>query len=191
MWQGPREYYSLMEVVNLLLLEERQFTGCPPFTIDITKQYIASIETEKGTIVIQLYPDKAPVTVNSFVFLSMNGYFDGITFHRVVKGYLAQSGDPSGTGYGGPGYSFINEIDTTLKYNKAGVVGMANIGPDTNGSQFFITLSPLPTLDGSYTIFGQVIQGLDIVQSLSERDSSQGIPLSPGDKILHVTVEVK
>jgi len=191
MWQGPRDYNSLKDVTNLLLLEKRQFTGCPPFTVDITKQYIASIETEKGTIVIQLYPDKAPLAVNNFVFLANNGYFDGITFHRVVKGYLAQSGDPSGTGYGGPGYAFINEIDPTLKFDKAGLVGMANVGPDTNGSQFFITLTSMPKLDGKYTIFGQVIQGLSVVQALSERDPSQGIPLTPGDKILHVTVEEK
>lgn len=191
MYQGPRDYNSLKDVIRLLLLEKRQYTGCPPFTIDTTKQYIANITTEKGTIIVQLYPDKAPLAVNSFVFLVGTGYFDGITFHRVIKGYLAQSGDPSGTGYGGPGYAFINEIDPQLKFDKAGVVGMANAGSDTNGSQFFITLTPMPNLDGDFTIFGQVIQGLDVVQSLTERDASQGVPLTPGDKILHVTVEVR
>lgn len=190
-WQGPWDYYSFKDVVNLLLLEKRQFTGCPPFTIDITKQYIASIETEKGTITIQLYPDKAPFAVNSYVFLADNGYFDGITFHRVIKGYLAQSGDPSGTGYGGPGYAFVNEIDPNLKFDKPGVVGMANAGPDTNGSQFFITLTSMPNLDGDYTIFGQVIQGMEVARALTERDPSQGIPNFPGDKILHVSIEVR
>lgn len=191
MYQGPREYTSLKDVIKLMLLEERQVTGCPPFTIDTTKQYIATILTEKGTIIIQLFPDKAPYAVNSFVFLANRGYFDGITFHRVVKGYLAQTGDPSGTGYGGPGYTFPNEIDDSLNYDTAGVVGMANAGPDTNGSQFFITLTAMPDLNGSYTVFGQVIQGMEVVRILSERDQSLGTPLSEGDNIISVTVEVK
>jgi cyclophilin family peptidyl-prolyl cis-trans isomerase/protein-disulfide isomerase len=191
MYQGPREYASLKDVIKLLLLEERQISGCPPFNIDVTKQYLATINTEKGQIIIQLYPDKAPLTVNSFVYLAEHGYFDGITFHRVVKGYLAQTGDPSGTGYGGPGYTFPNEIDDSLQYDAPGVVGMANAGPDTNGSQFFITLIPMPDLNGSYTIFGKVIRGIEVVQSLSERDLSQGAPLSEGDKILNITIEVK
>ncbi len=191
MYQGPREYTSLKDVIKLMLLEDRQVTGCPPFTIDVSKQYIATILTEKGAILIQLYPDKAPYTVNSFVFLANRGYFDGITFHRVIKGYLAQTGDPSGTGYGGPGYTFPNEIDDTIMFNASGMVGMANAGPDTNGSQFFITLIPMPDLNGSYTIFGQVIQGLEVVKNLSERDQSLGTPLSDGDKIISVTVEEK
>ncbi len=157
----------------------------------VSKQYIATILTEKGAILIQLYPDKAPYAVNSFVFLANRGYFDGITFHRVIKGYLAQTGDPSGTGYGGPGYTFPNEIDDTLMFDAAGMVGMANAGPDTNGSQFFITLTAMPDLNGSYTIFGQVIQGLEVVKNLSERDQSLGTPLSDGDKIISVTVEEK
>jgi cyclophilin family peptidyl-prolyl cis-trans isomerase/protein-disulfide isomerase len=191
MYQGPREYTSLKDVIKLTLLENRQVTGCPPFLIDKTKQYIATILTEKGAIVIELFPDKAPYAVNSFVFLARHGFFDGITFHRVVKGYLAQTGDPSGTGYGGPGYAFPNEIDDSLQYDAAGVVGMANAGPDTNGSQFFITLKAMPDLNGSYTIFGRVIQGMEVVSSLSERDLSLGTPLSEGDKILTVTVEEK
>jgi cyclophilin family peptidyl-prolyl cis-trans isomerase/protein-disulfide isomerase len=190
MYQGPREYTSLKDVINLMLLEDRQIIGCPPFTIDITKQYIASIETEKGTILIQLYADKAPLAVNSFVFLAENGFYNGITFHRVVKGYLVQTGDPSGTGYGGPGFTFPNEISESLSFDDPGVVGLANAGPDTNGSQFFITMKAMPDLNGDYTIFGQVIQGMDVVRSLSERDPSQGIPFGDGDKIFHVTVEV-
>ena len=191
MYQGPREYTSLKDVIKLMLLEERQVTGCPPFTIMAAKQYIATILTEKGAIVIQLFPDRAPYAVNSFVFLANRGYFNGITFHRVIKGYLAQTGDPSGTGYGGPGYTFPNEIVDTLLFDTAGMVGMANAGPDTNGSQFFITLTAMPDLNGSYTIFGEVIQGLDVVKNLSERDQSLGIPLSDGDKIISVTVEEK
>jgi len=191
MYQGPREYASLKDVIKLLLLEKRQVTGCPPFTIDVTKQYIATIVTEKGDIVIQLYPDKAPMTVNSFVFLAERGFFDGITFHRVVKGVLAQTGDPSGTGYGGPGYAFPNEIDDSLKYDAPGVVGMANAGADTNGSQFFITMIAMPDLNGSYSIFGKVIRGMEVVRSLSERDLSLGLPVKEGDKILTITIEVK
>lgn len=191
MYQGPREYNSLKDVIKLTLLENRQIIGCPPFTIDTTKQYIATLITEKGQIVIQLYPDKAPFAVNSFVYLADRGYFDGITFHRVLKGYLAQSGDPSGTGYGGPGYAFPNEIDDSLQYDSAGVVGMANAGPDTNGSQFFITMIAIPSLNGSYTILGKVIRGMEVVHALSERDASLGTPLSDGDKIITVTVEEK
>lgn len=191
MYQGPREYASLKDVIKLLLLEERQVTGCPPFTIDTTKQYIATIVTEKGNIVIQLYPDKAPMTVNSFIYLARRGYFDGITFHRVLKGILAQTGDPSGTGYGGPGYAFPNEIDDSLQYDTAGVVGMANAGADTNGSQFFITMIAMPDLNGSYSIFGKVIRGMEVVRSLSERDLSLGTPLTEGDRILTITIEEK
>ena len=115
---------------------------------------------------IQLYADQAPLAVNSFVFLAKQGWFDGVTFHRVIPGFVAQTGDPSGTGKGGPGYFFKNEV-SDLRYDKPGVVGMANSGPDTNGSQFFITYAPQPSLDGSYTIFGQVIQGMDVVENLT------------------------
>jgi cyclophilin family peptidyl-prolyl cis-trans isomerase/protein-disulfide isomerase len=191
MYQGPREYASLKDVIKLMLLEQRQVTGCPAFAIDITKQYIATILTDRGTIVIQLYPDKAPYAVNSFVFLARRGFYDEITFHRVVKGYLVQTGDPSGTGYGGPGYTFPNEVDKALKYDAAGMVGMANAGPDTNGSQFFITLTAMPDLTGSYTIFGRVIQGLDVVRMLSERDQSLGIPPTDGDNLISITIEEK
>ena len=146
---------------------------------------------EKGDIQIQLYADKAPLAVNSFVFLARNGWFDGVTFHRVIPGYLAQTGDPSGTGLGGPGYYFKNEISADLKYDKPGVVGMANSGPDTNGSQFFITYAPAPNLDRGYTIFGQVLKGMDVVESLTSRDPSQNANLPQGDKIINVTIEEK
>lgn len=188
MWQGPREYQSLRDVIALLLLENRQVTGCPPYTIDRSKQYLATITTDKGTIIIQLFADKAPLAVNSFIFLAKRGYYDGNSFHRVVDGYLAQTGDPSGTGYGGPGYSFPLEIDPGLSFNQPGMVGLANAGPDTNGSQFFITLRALLDLDGKYTIFGQVIQGLDVVQNLTARDTSNTSSISSGDQILQVTI---
>jgi len=184
------EFFNLSAVVALTLLEDEQFTQCPPMTIDQSKQYVATIKTEKGDIKIELFPDKAPLTVNSFVFLAENGWFDNVTFHRVIPGFVAQTGDRTGTGFGGPGYYFINEI-SELKFDQAGVVGMANSGADSNGSQFFITLAPTPNLDGSYTIFGQVIEGMDVLNSLTERDPSQNANLPPGDKIIAVTIEVK
>jgi cyclophilin family peptidyl-prolyl cis-trans isomerase len=182
---------NISTVIRLTLLEDRQFTQCPPMTIDVTKQYLATLHTEKGDIVIELYADKAPLAVNSFIFLARNGWFDGITFHRVIPGFAAQAGDPSGTGYGTPGYAFKNEISSDLKFNGPGVVGMANVGADSNGSQFFITYSAQPTLDGRDTIFGKVIQGMDVATSLTPRDPTQSADLPPGDKILSVSIEEK
>ncbi len=182
---------NISSVIKLTLLEDRQFTQCPPMTIDPTKQYIATLHTDKGDIVIELAADKAPLAVNSFVFLARNGWFDNITFHRVVPGFVAQAGDPSGTGYGTPGYAFKNEISPNLNFDAPGVVGMANAGADSNGSQFFITYSAQPTLDGKYTVFGHVIQGMDVATSLTPRDPSQSGDLPPGDKILSVTIEEK
>lgn len=182
---------NISTVIRLTMLEDRQFTQCPSMAIDVTKQYLATLHTEKGDIVIELYADKAPLAVNSFIFLARNGWFDGVTFHRVVSGFVAQAGDPSGTGYGTPGYAFKNEISSDLKFDGPGVVGMANAGADSNGSQFFITYSAQPTLDGKYTIFGKVIQGMDVATSLTPRDPSQSADLPPGDKILSVTIEEK
>ncbi len=187
----PLNYYNIATIIRLELLAYDQFTECPPMTIDTSKQYVATLHTEKGDIVIELYADKAPITVNSFVFLAQHGWFDGVTFHRVVSGQLAQAGDPSGTGYGTPGYAFKNETSNGLTFDGPGVVGMANSGADSNGSQFFITETALPTLNGDYTIFGHVIQGMDIVNNLTPRDPTQSGELPPGDKILSVTIEVK
>jgi cyclophilin family peptidyl-prolyl cis-trans isomerase len=184
------DYWNLSAVIKLTQIEDRQFTECPPMTINQAKQYTATIKTEKGNIIIELYADKAPLAVNSFIFLAKNGWFDGITFHRVISGFVAQTGDPTGTGFGGPGYSFKNEI-SDLKFDQAGVVGMANAGVDTNGSQFFITFAPAPNLDGNYTIFGQVISGMDVLTSLTPRDPSQNTDLPPGDKIITITIEEK
>ena len=165
--------------------------AAPPTVIDVNKTYLAHITTEKGEIVIQLFADEAPLAVNSFVFLARQGWFDGITFHQVLPGEIAQTGDPSGTGYGGPGYAFRNEINADLNFDRAGMVGMSNAGSDSNGSQFFITLASQPDLDGKYTVFGQVVQGLDVVQELTPRDPSQGSLLPDGDKIISVTIEEK
>jgi cyclophilin family peptidyl-prolyl cis-trans isomerase len=187
----PMNIGNLSSVVLLTMLEDRQFTQCPTMTINPTKQYLATLHTEKGDIVIELYADKAPIAVNSFIFLAKNGWFDNVTFHRVIPGFVAQTGDPSGTGYGTPGYAFKNEISPDLKFDGPGVVGMANAGADSNGSQFFITYAAQPTLDGGYTIFGHVIQGMDVATSLTPRDPSQGTDLPPGDKILSITIEEK
>lgn len=182
------DYSSVNDVVSLIALGAEQFKSCPSFSIDPSKQYLATLHTEKGDIVIQLYADKAPLAVNSFVFLAQQDWFNGVTFHRVIPGFVAQTGDPSGTGKGGPGYFFKNEV-SDLRYDKPGMVGMANSGPDTNGSQFFITYGPEPSLDGSYTVFGQVIKGMDVVENLTPRDPSQSGVLAPGDKILGVTIQ--
>ena len=162
----------------------------PPMRIDATKQYFATFKLAKGgEFVIQLYPDKAPITVNSFVFLSCKGYFDGVTFHRVLEGFMAQGGDPTGSGMGGPGYFFVNE-NSDLTFDKEGVVAMANAGPDTNGSQFFITFGPADFLNGGYTIFGQVIEGMDVVNGITRRDPEQN-PSFEGDAMESVTITVK
>jgi len=184
------DYRNLSDTISLLELGRKQFSECPPFSIDRSKQYIATIKTEKGDIVIELYPNKAPLTVNSFVFLASQGWFDGVTFHRVIPGFVAQTGDPSGTGRGNPGYFFANERSDLL-FNQPGRVAMENAGPDTNGSQFFITFTPQPHLDGQYTIFGQVISGLEVAELLTPRDPDQAILEPPGDKIITVTIEKK
>jgi peptidylprolyl isomerase len=167
-----------------------QYSSAPAMTIDKNKQYFATVKMAKGgEFVIQLYPDKAPITVNSFVFLARQGFFNGVTFHRVLEGFMAQGGDPTGTGGGGPGYSFVNE-DSDLKFDKAGVVAMANAGRDTNGSQFFITFGPQEQLNGDYTIFGQVTSGMDVVNGLKRRDPQQN-PTFPGDAIESITITEK
>jgi len=163
------------------------YAHAPTMSIDVTKQYIATFKMAKGgQFVIELFAARAPVTVNNFVFLARNGFYDGVTFHRVIDGFMAQGGDPTGTGAGGPGY-FIDNEDNGLLFDKAGVVAMANSGRNRNGSQFFITFGPQPNLNGGYTIFGQVTSGMDVVNGLTRRDPTQN-PTFPGDKIQSVTI---
>ena len=167
----------------------KQYDAYPPMTIDAAKQYFATVRMEKGgEFRIQLFPDKAPKTVNSFVFLARDGFYDGVTFHRVLEGFMAQGGDPTGTGTGGPGYQFEYEPND-LTFDKAGVVAMANegAGTPTNGSQFFITFGPADFLNGGYTIFGQIIEGMDIVDEITRRDPDQN-PSFTGDVI--ETIEI-
>ena len=188
-YSGSLDPASLTILIEATLMEKQQYEDCPPMTIDQTKEYIATIETEKGDITIELYAEEAPLAVNSFIFLAQDGWYDNVTFHRVVPGFVAQAGDPSGTGMGGPGYVFDNEVSPDLKFDQPGVLGMANSGPGTNGSQFFITHTSVPHLDGSYTIFGRVISGMDVVESLTPRDPSQSSDLPLGDMILSIKIE--
>jgi cyclophilin family peptidyl-prolyl cis-trans isomerase len=168
-------------------VEKKTFNEAPPMTIDLTKKYTATVKMAKGgEFTIQLYPDKAPITVNSFVFLAREKYYDGTTFHRVLEGFMAQGGDPTGSGGGNPGYEFVNE-DSDLRFDKAGVVAMANAGRDTNGSQFFITFVPTPQLDGGYTIFGQVTSGMEVVNNITRRDPQMN-PDFTGDVIESITI---
>ena len=186
---GPRDYNSLNDILQLLLLGKRQFASCPPLTVQANQQYLVTLHTEKGDVVIQLYPDKAPITVNSFLFLAHNGWYDNITFHRVIPDLFAQTGDPSGTGKGNPGYYIITEIDPSLKFLGPGMVAMVNSGPDTSGSQFFITYGAATQYDGQYTIFGQVLRGMEVVESLTPRDAQHGVNTPPGDKLMSITIE--
>ena len=185
---GPRDYGSLESIVELLMMDDQMYTECPPMVIDPLKQYTATLHTDKGDITIELYPEAAPLAVNNFVFLSNEGWYDNVIFHRVIPGFVAQAGDPTGTGLGGPGYAFKNEVSEELSFDRAGVLGMANAGPDTNGSQFYITLAPATHLDGGYTIFGQVIEGMEVVEDLTPRDPQQGGNLPLADRILGVTI---
>ena len=159
----------------------------PALVIDPAKSYQATIVTEKGNIVAELHADRVPTTVNNFVFLAREGFFDNTTFHRVIPGFMAQAGDPLGTGTGGPGYTFNDEFDQTLRHDGAGVLSMANRGPNTNGSQFFITYEATPWLDGRHAVFGRVIEGFDILESLTPRDPSTN-PGFEGDTILSILV---
>jgi cyclophilin family peptidyl-prolyl cis-trans isomerase len=188
-YNGPNDFYSLEAIAKMIQLEDQHFTICPPMTIDQTKSYTATIETENGDIVLELFPDVAPIAVNSFIFLAENGWYDGVTFHRVLPGFVAQGGDPTGTGFGGPGYAYDLEISEEVTFDQEGLLSMANSGPGSNGSQFFITYDALPDLDGRFTIFGRVTSGMEVVNQITPRDPSQSPNLPPGDLILGVTIE--
>ena len=157
-------------------------------SLDLAKNYQAVLKTEKGNVRLELYDDKAPVTVNNFVLLSRQGYYDGVTFHRVIPGFMAQTGDPTATGTGGPGYRFEDEFDPALRHDSEGIVSMANAGSNTNGSQFFITYTPLPYLDDQHAVFGKVIEGMDVVSALTPRDPSEDPNAPPGDRILAIEI---
>jgi cyclophilin family peptidyl-prolyl cis-trans isomerase len=164
-----------------------QYSAAPPMTIDVNKKYFATFKLAKGgEFRVELFPDKAPVTVNNFVFLARDGFYNGTTFHRVLDGFMAQGGDPTGTGMGGPGYQFEDEF-SDLAFDKPGLLAMANSGPNTNGSQFFITYAPTPHLNNLHTIFGEVVEGMDVVDGLTRRDPDQS-PDFTGDAIESITI---
>jgi cyclophilin family peptidyl-prolyl cis-trans isomerase len=167
----------------------QHYDAAPPMTIDVNKKYLATFKMAKGgEFVVELFDDQAPKTVNNFVFLAREGFYNGTTFHRVLDDFMAQGGDPTGTGTGGPGYKFEYE-GNDLTFDKPGVVAMANEGAatPTNGSQFFITFVPYPSLNGGYTIFGQVIEGMDVVNGITRRDPQQN-PTFEGDAIETITI---
>jgi len=158
----------------------KQWKFPPQMEIDPEKSYTVAMETNKGKIVIQLYPQHAPMTVNNFVFLIRQGFYDGVSFHRVIPNFVVQGGDPTGTGAGGPGYRFQDELANNPLKHETGVLSMANAGPNTNGSQFFITHSPQPHLNGKHTVFGKVTDGMDVVNAIKA-----------GDRMVKVTVDEK
>jgi len=166
-----------------------QWAQPPAMTIDPTRHYTAVFKTEKGDIKVELFADKVPNTVNNFVFLARQGFYDNTTFHRVIRDFMAQGGDPTGTGRGGPGYRFADEFHPALKHDSAGILSMANAGPNTNGSQFFITFGPTPHLDGKHTVFGKVVAGMDVLRSIRLREP-QTDP-RPGDRIETIVIEEK
>jgi peptidyl-prolyl cis-trans isomerase B (cyclophilin B) len=166
----------------------QQYASPPAMTINPENRYIATFQTERGDIVVELFADRAPQTVNNFVFLARNGFYDDTTFHRVLDSFMAQGGDPTGTGSGGPGYRFADEFHPELRHDKPGILSMANAGPNTNGSQFFLTHVPTPHLDDRHAVFGEVIGGLDVLMSLRTRDPSRN-PSFEGDALRTIVIE--
>ena len=167
-------------------MPSKQWSKPPAMEIDPKKTYTALFHTDKGDIKIQLFADKTPKTVNNFVFLARQGFYDGTIFHRVIKDFMTQGGDPTGTGRGGPGYDFTDEFHPSLKHDKPGILSMANAGPNTNGSQFFITHVPTPWLDRKHSVFGEVKSGMDVVLSIPPRDP--GRPEYPGVKLQSIDI---
>jgi peptidyl-prolyl cis-trans isomerase B (cyclophilin B) len=161
-------------------MSNKQWGGPPPMTIDPRKRYRVVIKTDKGTITLELYPQHAPKTVNNFVFLAKEGFYNGIRFHRVIDNFVIQGGDPTGTGRGGPGYKFEDETKGNPLTHETGSLSMANAGPDTNGSQFFITHSPQPHLDGRHTVFGKVVEGQEVVNAIRQGDPMIDVAIAEG-----------
>ncbi len=151
-------------------MAQKQWNSVPAMQIDTKKSYHATIETNRGDIELEFYPQHAPRTVNNFVFLAREGYYDGVMFHRVIDDFMIQGGDPTGTGRGGPGYKFGDELHSNPLKHETGVISMANAGPNTNGSQFFVTHSPQPHLDGRHTVFGKVTAGMEVVNAIRQGD---------------------
>ena len=168
----------LIVVIATIPEKPKTYSAPPPMTIDTSKQYTATIETEKGNLVLELFAGDVPMTVNNFVFLASDGFYDGLTFHRVVPGFVVQGGCPISDGTGGPGYRFDDEI--TEHTHVAGALSMANSGANTNGSQFFITYAPQHHLNGDHSVFGQLVEGMDVLETIEQ-----------GDVMIRITVEEK
>ncbi len=169
------------------MANSQRFSKAPEMALDPAKDYFATFHTDRGTIRVKLYAQEAPVTVNNFVFLARQGFYDGTTFHRVIKGFMAQGGDPTGTGTGGPGYKIRDEFHPKRRHDRPGILSMANAGANTGGSQFFITHGATPHLDNRHAVFGEVVEGMENVLKLRERDP-QG-DRQPGDTIQRIEIE--
>ena len=183
-WSGQRTLAAVSP-----LLRNNIYLSPPPNALDDGTQYEATIVTSDGSMTFELFADEAPLAVNNFVSLSRDGFYDGLTFHRVLEGFMAQGGDPTGVGTGSPGYRFEDEVDPNLIFDSRGILAMANSGPDTNGSQFFITFVPTPHLDGNYTIFGKLIQGDTVLSAINLRDPAN--PDNKGQEILEIQIQEK
>ena len=182
---------NLEAAFRLELLSQRMYESPPEMNIDPEAAYLVHIQLNIGELVLQLFPKSAPRTVNSFIFLAENGWFNGNAFHQVAPGKFVQTGDPTGTGLGRPGYFLPDEIDGDLNFNQSGIAALTSTGPNTNGSQFFITLSALPELNGTRTIFGRVVKGLDLLLDLESRDSLEELLTPPQAYIESIRIEVK
>lgn len=165
----------------------KKYDRQPEMALDSNKDYYAVLHTDKGAIKIKLFAQEAPITVNNFVFLARDGYYDGTTFHRVIRNFMVQGGDPTGSGMGGPGYKIKDEFHPKLRHSKPGILSMANAGANTGGSQFFITHTPTPHLDNRHAVFGEVVEGMDVVNAIRERDPQRDS--RPGDKIERVEIQ--
>ncbi len=188
MYQDWVDLSSLVSMIEYYKLPDRAFSECPEMTIDPDKRYTATFTTNYGEVVFELYPQTAPMAVNNFIFLANQKWYDNTTFFRVVPGFLVQGGDPSGSGNGRPGYLFTNEVTPDLRFDQAGMLAMANYGEGTNGSQFFITYTAIPEFDGKYTIFGKVIEGMEVLRSLRPRNPEYDTVLLPADLLISVTI---
>ncbi|MDY0125424.1 MAG: peptidylprolyl isomerase, partial [Anaerolineaceae bacterium] len=182
----------LSNFIEVMKAEKDMITECPPFVINLDKEYTATITTEKGDLVLELYPEQAPLAVNSFVYLAQEGFYDGVTFHRVYHDFMAQTGDPTGTGWSGAGYQYREEIVPDLTFDEAYMVGVARGQAEgSSGSQFFITYVPYPSLNGGYTVFGKLVEGIEVFEQITERDADNNPDAPEGDEIISITITEK
>ena len=187
LYQGDRSDSYLIGLALFLNYNGPVYDAPPPMAIDPEQPYFATFDTTKGQFCVELFAEQVPLVVNNFVFLAGEGFYDGIPFHRVLPDFVAQTGDPTGGGFGGPGYRFADEFHPDLKHDGPKLLSMANAGPNTNGSQFFITYKALPELDGKHAVFGRVVEGWEIVEGLAPRDPQQN-PYAPADTLRKVTI---